>query len=362
MRALLVRPPTPGVRLAEVPAPVPAPGEILVRIRECGVCGTDRDIVAGKYGRAPDGRPDLILGHENLGVVERTGDSVSGFHVGDLVVATVRRGCGICRFCLASRSDFCSSGRFTERGIGGADGYFADHYVERPEYVVAVPPELAGVAVLLEPLSVVEKALEEGRLVLSRREPTPGFLPSASPQALVAGTGAVGLLAVACLRIRGWDVTAVDRHDGTQAAALVTSMGGKHVNVAAGWDGVPLGAFDLVLEATGSADIDVRLLPTLGPNGVLVLTGIPPADGGTVPVPLGSLLRGLVLKNQAVVGSVNANRTYFEQGVQDLRAFRRSFGDAIDHLVAERRPVEEFSRLLLDRPSGAPKSALVFSS
>ena len=360
MRALLVRPPTPGVRLGEVPVPVPAPGEVLVRVRECGVCGTDRDIVAGKYGRSPDGRPDLILGHENLGVIERVGVSDSGLQPGDLVVATVRRGCGICRFCLSGRSDFCSSGKFTERGIGGADGYFSDRYVEQPSYLVRVPPELQSVGVLLEPLSVVEKALEEGMLVLSRREPTPGFTPSGAPRALVAGTGAIGLLAVFCLRVRGWDVTAVDRHDGTAAADLVQRLGGHHVSVASGWDSVPPGAFDLVLEATGSADIDVRLLPTLGSNGVLVLTGIPPADGGTVPVPLGELLRDLVLRNQAIVGSVNANRTFFERGVIDLGRFRAAFGDAIDHLIGERRPVEEYARLLVDRPSGASKSVLVF--
>jgi threonine dehydrogenase-like Zn-dependent dehydrogenase len=360
MRALLVRPPAPGVRIADVPTPVPASHELLVRIRECGVCGTDRDIVAGKYGRAPPGRSDLILGHENFGAVERVGAEITGFRPGDLVVATVRRGCGVCRFCLSGRSDFCATGRFTERVIGGADGYFADAYVERPEYIVAVPPELASVGVLLEPLSVVEKALDEGGLVLARREPTTGFPPTSPARALVAGTGAIGLLATFCLRVRGWEVTAVDRHDGTAAAALVARLGAQHVNVVAGWDGVPDKTFDLVFEATGSADIDVRLLPKLGPNGVLVLTGIPPADGGTVPVALGALLRDLVLRNQAIVGSVNANRSYFERGVGDLRQFRAQFGDAIDGLVSERKPVEEFASLLVDRPSGAPKSVLVF--
>ncbi|HKV89900.1 MAG TPA: glucose 1-dehydrogenase [Thermoplasmata archaeon] len=362
MRALLVHPPQPGVRLGDTPDPTPGPSELLVRVRECGVCGTDRDIVSGLYGRPPSGRDELILGHENLGVVEAVGPSVQGFAVGDLVVATVRRSCGICRFCLAGRSDFCESGKFTERGIGGADGYFAEKYAEHPEYVVRVPPELSKIGVLLEPLSVVEKALDEGTVVLGRREPTVGYPPEHAPSALVAGTGAVGLLAAFCLRARGWDVTAVDRHDGSPTADLLGRIGARHLNVAGGWDAVGERQFDLALEATGSADLDVRLLPTLRPNGVVVLTGIPPANGGTIPVALGALLRDLVLENQAIVGSVNANRSYFERGVQDLATFREKFGDAIDRLIGERRPWTEFAKVLLDRPSGAPKSVLVVSS
>jgi glucose 1-dehydrogenase len=359
MRALLVRPPTPGVRLADVPAPLASDDELLVRVREAGVCGTDRDIVAGKYGRPPEGRAELILGHENFGTVDSVGRNVEGFGPGDLVVATVRRGCGICRFCRSGRSDFCATGRFTERGIGGADGYFAEFYAERAEYVVKVPPELASVAVLLEPLSVVEKALDEGIQVLNRREPTPGYPPDGPSRALVAGTGAIGLLAALCLRLRGWEVTAIDRHDGTPSAALLESIGAIHRNVSGGWDPVGEGTYDLVLEATGSAELDLRLIPALGPNGVLVLTGIPAADPAPVPVAAGALFRTLVLNNQAIVGSVNANRSYFERGVSDLRALRSKFGTAADRVIGERRPLEEFAQLLLDRPSGAAKSVLL---
>jgi threonine dehydrogenase-like Zn-dependent dehydrogenase len=333
---------------------------MLVRMRECGVCGTDRDIVAGRYGRAPDGSAELILGHENLGVVERAPVERTGFQEGDLVVATVRRGCGACRFCLAGRSDFCATGRFTERGIGGADGYFADAYVEDPAYVVRVPVELAGVAVLLEPLSVVEKALEEGDRVLRRREPTPGHPAEGPSRALVAGTGAIGLLAALVLRLRGWDVVAVDRHAESPAISLLGSIGARHANIAGGWGELDPAAFDLVLEASGSAELDLQLVGSVGPNGVLILTGLPAADVPGVPVAAGSLLRSLVLKNQAIVGSVNANRTYFEAGVTDLGALRTRFGEVVDRVIGERRPVEEFAGVLEGPPAVPTKSVLTF--
>jgi threonine dehydrogenase-like Zn-dependent dehydrogenase len=212
MRAIVVRPPTPGVTLQDVPPPSLTPGGVLIDVLECGVCGTDRDIVDGKYGKVPTGSDYLILGHENLGTVREVGEGAGGFQAGDLVVATVRRGCGQDRFCRTNRSDLCETGQFTERGIGGAPGFMAEQYVEIPQYLVRVSPELRSIAVLLEPLSVVEKAVFVGQRVLDRREPTPGDPPTRPPRALVAGTGAVGMLASFILRVRGYDVVAIDRH------------------------------------------------------------------------------------------------------------------------------------------------------
>jgi aldose 1-dehydrogenase [NAD(P)+] len=203
VRAVVVRPPFAGVSLAEVPAPALGRGNVRVGVVECGVCGTDRDIVAGKYGRAPTDSPTLILGHENLGVVEEVAPGADGFAVGDWVVATVRRGCGQCRFCRTNQSDFCETGNFTERGITGAHGFMTEEYVDVPEYLVRVPAALRSSAVLLEPLSVVEKATFMGQCVLDRKEPTPGDPPTSTPNALVAGTGTVGILAAFLLRMRG---------------------------------------------------------------------------------------------------------------------------------------------------------------
>ncbi len=358
MRAVVARPPTAGAELVDAPTPGLAPGRVRVRVLEVGVCGTDRDIVAGKYGEPPAGSPALILGHENLGQVAEVGPGASGLAVGDLVVATVRRGCGRCRFCLANRSDFCETGEYSERGIRRADGYLADEYVEAPEYLVPVVPALRSVAVLLEPLSIVEKAVRMGLAVLDRKEPTPGFPRTGAPSALVAGTGAVGMLAALVLRIRGFDVVAIDRHDADVSGDLLRVIGARHANVRDGVGALGGARVDLVIEATGSVPLDFDLVDVLGPNGVLVLTGIPDADAPPTTVPGGALFRGLVLHNQAVVGSVNANRTYFEAGVRDLRAFEERWPGLTARLISSRRPMERWAELLVERPAGTIKNVL----
>lgn len=359
MRALIVRPPKPGAELADVPVPALLPGGVRVGVTECGVCGTDHDIVNGRYGSPPVGSPYLILGHENLGRVREVAPGVTGFRTGDWVVATVRRGCGRCRFCLANRSDFCETGEFTERGISGAHGYMTEEYVDVPEYLVLVPPALAPVAVLLEPLSVVEKAVFQGQRVLDRKEPTPGLPRTGTPSALVAGTGAVGMLAAFVLRVRGYDVVGVDRHDDTTVAArLLARVGATHTNVAGGFGPLSGRHFDLVVEATGSVALDFTLVDRLGPNGVLVLTGIPDPESPPTTVSGGALVRDVVLGNQAIVGSVNANRTYFESGLRDLTVFEQRWPGAVGEMISSRRPLEEFADVFGSRGGGTVKTVL----
>lgn len=359
MRAVLVRPPAAGARLGEMPTPVAGPGEVEVDVLECGVCGTDRDIAEGKYGRAPDGATELILGHENLGRIHRVAPGTPGFAVGDLVVATVRRGCGRCRFCRAGRSDFCETGGFTERGISGRHGYWCARYVERPEYLVRVPESLRDHAVLLEPLSVVEKAIHEGQRIVARYEPTTGFPRERPYRALVTGTGAIGMLAALVLGLEEYSVTVIDRHDDTTPAArLLAEAGIPHVNVAGGLAALGEARYDLIVEASGSATLDFELLDYLGPNAGLVLTGLPTADPAGVPVPAGRLFRAMVLGNQAIVGSVNANREYFERGIHHLLAMRRRWPGLAPRLITERRPLAEFADAISAKAGATIKTVL----
>src|SRR5215471_2561814 len=113
MRALAVFPGRRELRLIDAPAPVrKGDREVLVKIREVGVCGTDREIAEFKYGTPPRGSDRLVLGHEALGEVVEAGPAVRTLARGDLVAVKVRRPCDdpTCRACRVGRQDFCTSG------------------------------------------------------------------------------------------------------------------------------------------------------------------------------------------------------------------------------------------------------------
>src|SRR5215510_8383046 len=130
MQALAVFPSKKSLQLVDIPQPKlqDATG-VLLRVREVGLCGTDREISAFEYGSPPPGSDRLILGHESLAEVVEVGRSVHGLRPGDLVAAMLRRPCSSpeCCPCRAGRSDFCITGEFTERGIKHADGFLTEY-------------------------------------------------------------------------------------------------------------------------------------------------------------------------------------------------------------------------------------------
>ena len=190
MRAITVHPgKINSARLDEVAEPAPAEGAILARTLALGVCGTDRDIVAGAFGEAPPGEERLILGHESLGeVLEAPPDS--GLMAGDNVVGIVRRPDPVpCPACAAGEWDMCRNGRYTERGIKERHGYGAEFFRIEPEFAVKVERSLGVLGVLMEPLSIVAKAWDHVERVGQRsRSWQPRVL-------LVTGAGPIGLLA-----------------------------------------------------------------------------------------------------------------------------------------------------------------------
>ncbi len=157
MRALTV---LPGVanslRLDEVPEPPLSEGSILARAIALGVCGTDREIVAGEYGAAPAGQERLILGHELLGRVEQA-PSDSGFAPGDLIVGFVRHPDPVpCPACAAGEWDMCLNGEYTEHGIKARNGFGAELFRIEPEFAIKVDPGL-------DMLGVLDRADQRGR-------------------------------------------------------------------------------------------------------------------------------------------------------------------------------------------------------
>ena len=247
----------------DVPEPPRDEQHALVRVLETGVCGTDVEIESNLYGEAPPGSPYLILGHENLGVVERTADG-SALRSGDLVVSTVRRPCPErCRSCTDSQQDMCLTGHYLERGIKGLHGFMCDRYAESPRYLVHVPAELREVAVLLEPLSFIEKGVEQALRIQQRLVWEPRT-------ALVLGAGPVGLLAGLLLMLRGLEVTLASRGPADSASArLAQDAGMRYVSTRTTPVedlGKTLGNLDVVFESTGATAVVMPAIKALGPG------------------------------------------------------------------------------------------------
>jgi threonine dehydrogenase-like Zn-dependent dehydrogenase len=352
MKAIASVPGTATLRLVDRPEPsVTAPDEVKVRMCRVGICGTDREEAAGGRARAPDGRRELVIGHEMFGRVVEVGRAVTRVRPGDYAVFTVRRGCGRCPFCAMNRSDMCSSGDYHERGIWGLDGYQTEFVVDTEQYTVRVPPELEPIGVLTEPLSVVEKAIDEAVRMQFARLPAAPAAPAwlSGRRCLVSGLGPIGLLGAMTLRLRGAEVYGLDIVDAvTSRPQWLAAIGGHYVDgrqVKPDRVNEVLGPIELILEATGVASLEFNLLDALAVNGVYVLTGIP---GGARPleIPGAELIRRLVLGNRIMVGSVNASRDHFQMAVDDLSLAHQRWGDHMDRLITHRHSYAEFETAL----------------
>src|SRR5579859_63920 len=175
--------------------------DVLLRVNQIGVCGTDREVAGIRLVQPPPGDSFLTIGHEALGQVVATGSNVDSLQTGDWVVPMVRRPCAACRPCADGRSDLCASGGYVERGIVRLHGYFTDFAADDCRYLLKVPAGLLDVAILIEPLSAVEKAVA---VALETHNAYYSFDP---PRALVLGAGTIGILAALALRERGFEVT-----------------------------------------------------------------------------------------------------------------------------------------------------------
>ena len=319
MKAIAVFPGRPGsVHLAELPMPsvtdIPAGRGVLVRILRVGVDGTDKEINAAEYGEAPEGSPFLVLGHESFGVVEEVGARVTEVMAGDYVVATVRRP-GMSIYDRIGTSDMTTDDVYFERGISRRHGFLTEHYVEDPEFLVKVPQGLGDVGVLLEPTTVVEKGIAQAFEIQRRLRV---WRPR---KAAVIGAGTIGLLATLALRLRGVEVTTFAKQPRpylnsdlveTLRARYASAAEGSFLDIAAKY-----GPFDLIFEASGFAPLVFDAMQALAKNGVLVLSSVTGSDH-KVEVPADRINLSFVLGNKVMVGTVNANREYFETGVKDL--------------------------------------------
>jgi threonine dehydrogenase-like Zn-dependent dehydrogenase len=362
MRAISVFPSEKELRITNEPVPpLVSATEARVRILEVGVCGTDREICAFEYGTPPKGSDHLVIGHESVGEVIGVGMGVSRVAPGDLVIPMVRRPCphAHCVACRAGRQDFCFTGDFRERGIKEAHGFMTEEIVEEERYLNVVPRALREVAVLVEPLTIAEKALIQ-LWGIQERLPwqcphRPGKEHGHCRRALVLGAGPVGLLGAMALRAADFETIVYARESVPNVkSVLAEQIGAIYVSSE---DVKPediarrFGAIDVVYEAAGASKLAFDTMQAMGSNSVFVFTGVP---GRKAPIPIDSdrWMRDLVLKNQIVFGTVNAGRDAFEAAVRDLGRFRALWPSAVSGLISGRHGIHAHRDLLLGRPDG----------
>jgi len=349
MKAIVVHPgERDSVHMRDVPDPGLRPEQVRVRVIRVGLCGTDSEINQGLYGKAPEGSSYLILGHENFGVVEEVGKKVRGWKRGDFVVSTVRRPCGQCFNCKHGDADFCTSGLYTERGIIRRHGYMSQHYVEEPQYMVKISPSVQKIGVLLEPMSVVEKGIDQAFRIQQRFQWKP-------KTAAVLGAGPVGLLAAAVLGVRGLrTVVAGKEPESDMRAQLAKGLKAEYVSV----DKIPInelskhvGPIDLVVEATGSSTVAFGAMQILPPTGILCLLSV---TGGykTQPIPTDQINQDLVLRNNVVFGSVSANPRHFQLGAKDFVKIDRRCPSALEKMITNHLPWEQHRQWFNERGVG----------
>jgi threonine dehydrogenase-like Zn-dependent dehydrogenase len=370
MRAVAMFPAERAIRIIDHPLPrVEGPCDVLVQILDVGICGTDREIACFDYGRPPAESPYLIIGHEALGRVIGTGTATTRVKPGDLVVTRVRRPCSHpdCRACTFGRPDFCFTGDFTERGIAGRHGFMAEQIVDEERYLHVVPAQLRSVGVLVEPLTIAEKALLQ-MLDLQGRLPwtdasSAGRIGNGR-RAVVLGAGAVGLLGCLALLVRGFDCFVYSREPAASAkAAWVDSVGARYVSAMdtdVGDLAKRVGQIDLFYEATGAAAFSFKAIEQLGTNGVFVFTGVP---GRRAPVEINAarIMRRLVLDNQLLFGTVNAGPDAFSAAIDDLELFLHRWPGTLEALITTRH-LPEAAIDLLTGPRSGIKPVIAFET
>jgi glucose 1-dehydrogenase len=329
MRALTVRPGVPGtLRLTQVAEPAADEGALLVEALAVGLCGTDSEIVAGEYGEAPPGEEDLVLGHENLGRIQQA-PAGSGFSVGDLVVGIVRRpDPEPCPACAVGQWDMCRNGRYTEHGIRGLHGFARERWRAEPDAVVRLSPSLGDLGVLLEPTTIVAKAWEQVERIGHRAFWQPEVVA-------VTGAGPVGLLAALLGVQRGLRVHVFDRVTTGPKPDLVRSLGATYHHDTLCDSGLHP---DVLIECTGAPPVIVDVLTQRSPDAIVCLTGVS-GVGSRIPLDLGALNRQLVLGNDVVFGSVNANRRHYDLAARALAAADHEW---LDRLITRRIPWERY--------------------
>lgn len=327
-----------SICIREVTKPKINAGEVLVKVLCVGLDGTDKEVGEGFYGKAPKGSKFLIVGHESIGIVERK-NKVHELELGDYVVATVRRPDN-CINCIAGESDMCIKGNYKERGIRGLHGYLSEYYKEKPEWLIKIPKNIRKIGVLLEPMSIAEKAVIQAFKIQERLVWKP-------KTAVILGSGTLGLMAAMLLRIKGIDVNIIDRTEKHKIKShIFKTLGIHHINSKkhpiADIPKLLKRRIDIVVEMTGNPKVIKDAINIVGRDGIVLLLSVT-GNSFVDNLDFAKFNYDIVTGNKLIVGIVNANKRYFKEGIEDMQKINRRYPGILESVITKRIGLEEFS-------------------
>jgi threonine dehydrogenase-like Zn-dependent dehydrogenase len=353
VRALAWKPKVGAVEIIEIPQPrITHEGQVLVRLIEGGLCGTDREIVHARRGKLPKGSEYMILGHETLAEVVEAGKDATRLRPGDRVAIAPRRPCLQCAQCWRGRPDLCETGLYGERGIIGLHGMFAEYVVENAEYVFALPPELHKIGVLMEPASVIAKTLT--RVALARRTL---FGADRNRRVLILGAGPIGILAALFATLEDSEVHTVSlESDESRPAQLLRSAGVVYSQASS----LETRGFDFLIDCTGHPTVVFENLDRLAHNAIVALLGAVP-HGTRREVDVGAFLSNSVIKNLIFLGVVNADEAAWRRAARDLTKIQERHPGLLDSLLTHRFGWQQAPQAFFERQQDEIKAVVDFA-
>ena len=345
-----------GIQSFYIPKPeIKKPMDVLVKIKQVGLDGTDFNMVKYDSKDIAEDRNEIVLGHEVLGVVEKTGKKVDAIKQNDYVTMTIRRGCNICPPCLHEQSDMCMTGLFTERGIHKLDGFLTGYVVDDEKYILKLPKGLEKYGTFVEPLSIAEKGIEQIRQIQSRmpwacKHPNHSFDSESwgsCKTAFVIGAGPLGILATALLRLADVNTYVLERKEEDHIKIkTIKKLGAKYidirkVNIKESFE--IAGNVNIIFEASGASEFAINIIPYMSRSSIYVMTGIPKGEWNAT-FDAHAILRQIVRHNQVIVGTVNSNKKHFEMAIKDIQKINRKFDNILDNLVTHKFKLGEYEK------------------
>ncbi|MCG8927765.1 zinc-binding dehydrogenase [Lentzea sp. CC55] len=333
MRAAVVTKLGAPLEVREVPVPVPAAGQVLVRLEASGICHTDIHAANGDWPVKPT--PPFVPGHEGVGVIEAVGRGIAPERVGTRVaIPWLGHACGECSYCVSGWETLCEQQRNTGYSV---DGCYAEHTLADARCAVPVPDGVSSVDAA--PLTCAGVTTYKAVKVAAVRS---------AERVAVFGIGGLGHLALQYARIAGGFTVAVDVED--DKLALARDLGADHTVNARTTDPVAaiaeLGGVDVAIATAASPKSFEQAFASLRRGGRLVCVGLP-ADG-VLPVPVFDL----VLKGITVVGSIVGTR-------QDLAEVFALHAAGRTRVVALTRKLDDVNSSFTEILNGSVPARLV---